>query len=145
MTSSAKCASRIRPTPAATLDSLSFELRIPLVKERHYRFLQTLEVSGATRFGEVQRWLRQRLQALPGGLRFRPFRSLLLRGSCSGETYPVARPAAALRRRTRGPGEQPPRPAAPAGTPRADLPSTPAPTSASVKRAGIPTLNRKTA
>ena len=74
------------PTNAGrNVDSLSFELRIPLVKERHYRFLQTLEVSGATRFEKFSDGYDSGFKPF-GGLRFRPFRSLLLRGSYS-ETY----------------------------------------------------------
>lgn len=74
------------PTKAARkVDSASFELRVPLVKERYFRFLHTLEVNGATRFEKFSDGYDSGLKPF-GGLRFRPFRSLMLRGSYS-ETF----------------------------------------------------------
>ncbi len=74
------------PTKASrTVDSASFELRLPLVKERHFRFAHTLELNGATRFEKFSDGYDSGLKPF-GGLRFRPFRALLLRGSYS-ETF----------------------------------------------------------
>jgi outer membrane receptor protein involved in Fe transport len=74
------------PTKAARkVDSTSFELRVPLVKENRYRFLHTVEISGATRFEKFSDGYDSGFKPFVG-LRYRPFRSLLLRGSHS-ETY----------------------------------------------------------
>ncbi|MBI5768503.1 MAG: TonB-dependent receptor [Verrucomicrobia bacterium] len=74
------------PTKASrTVDSAAFELRLPLVKEKHFRFVHTLEVNGATRFEKFSDGYDSGIKPF-GGLRFRPFRSLLLRASYS-ETF----------------------------------------------------------
>ncbi len=74
------------PTKAArTVDSASAELRIPLAKEGHFRFVHTLELNGAARFEKFSDGYDSGVKPF-AGLRFRPFRSLLLRGSYS-ETF----------------------------------------------------------
>ncbi len=71
------------PTKAArTVDSASAELRVPLAKERHFRFVHTLELNGAARFEKFSDGYDSGIKPF-GGLRYRPFRSLLLRGSYS--------------------------------------------------------------
>ncbi|MSU23499.1 MAG: TonB-dependent receptor [Opitutus sp.] len=67
------------------VDSAAVELRVPLVKERYFRFIHTLELSGATRFEKFSDGYDSGYK--PGvGIRFRPVRSLLLRGSYT-ETF----------------------------------------------------------
>ncbi len=74
------------PTKAArTVDSGVVELRLPLVKERRYRLLHTVEFSGATRFEKFSDGYDSGIKPSVG-LRYRPFRSLLLRGTYN-ETF----------------------------------------------------------
>ncbi|MSU49439.1 MAG: hypothetical protein EXS37_10200 [Opitutus sp.] len=74
------------PTKASrTVNSASAELRLPLVKERHFRFVHTLEMSGAARFEKFSDGYDSGVKPSVG-LRFRPFRSLLLRGTYN-ETF----------------------------------------------------------
>jgi iron complex outermembrane receptor protein len=72
------------PTKASrNVDSASFELRLPLVKERRFPLLHTVEVSGATRFEKFSDGYDSGLKPSVG-LRYRPFRSLLLRCTYNG-------------------------------------------------------------
>ncbi len=74
------------PTKAGrTVDSASAELRLPLVKEKRFRYLHTLELSGAARFEKFSDGYDSGVKPSVG-LRFRPFRSLLLRGTYN-ETF----------------------------------------------------------
>ena len=74
-----------RTDASRTVDSISTELRVPLVKERHFRFLHTLEVSGAARFEKFSDGYDSGVKPSVG-LRVRPFRSLLLRATYN-ETF----------------------------------------------------------
>lgn len=74
-----------RTQASRTVDSGVIELRVPLVKERHFRLLQTLELSGATRFEKFSDGYDSGFKPSVG-LRYRPFRSLLLRGTYN-ETF----------------------------------------------------------
>ncbi|MEY2879044.1 MAG: hypothetical protein RLZZ15_1424 [Verrucomicrobiota bacterium] len=74
------------PTKAArNVDSASFEIRLPLVKEKYFRAIHTLELSGATRFEKFSDGYDSGLKPSVG-LRYRPFRSLLLRATFN-ETF----------------------------------------------------------
>ncbi len=74
------------PTNASrTVNSVSAELRVPLVKERRFRFLHTVELSGAARFEKFSDGYDSGVKPSVG-LRFRPFRALLLRGTYN-ETF----------------------------------------------------------
>lgn len=68
-----------------TVDSAAFEVRVPLVKERYFRAIHTLELSGATRFEKFSDGYDSGLKP-SAGLRFRPFRSLILRATYN-ETF----------------------------------------------------------
>ncbi len=68
-----------------SVDSVTAELRLPLVKERHFRMLHTLEMSGAARFEKFSDGYDSGVKPSVG-LRYRPFRSLLLRGTYN-ETF----------------------------------------------------------
>lgn len=74
------------PTKASrTVDSATAEFRLPLVKERHFRLLHTLELSSAARFEKFSDGYDSGIKPSVG-LRYRPFRSLLLRGTYN-ETF----------------------------------------------------------